>query len=389
MVNVWGGLDVGSDDLVRQEPNSKAVREQLRRAMQREAFGTAQIAAEFAARWGFRPRQAWRHARGMTQDEVAAQFNELIGDPLAPMSGKRISDFEAWPAAGVKPTLHTLSVLAEVYGTQPHLLVDFADFEAMSRTERTALRAHGDRSVLATSAVPVSPASGSGNFADVASAWSAYMKCCLAVVERGTYYCEEIDQLLTVLSRVIGALVCSDVGWLDVVVPVPASMPATAVPLAEGLVSEPGWLQVWASGVRRTNRPTQIPIQVNGIPWRGSGNAYVSRGIDYVGSFRGIYTSAEYGLAADVVSRVEAKYGYWRDECYFGALLAAAVSAPEPGASAVVGVLNLNFRTENPIGRGDTLEPGTSVAILDILEPALRLIGTAIQQHHQPRDGTP
>ncbi|MFX0574755.1 helix-turn-helix domain-containing protein, partial [Nocardia nepalensis] len=349
--------------------------------MQREDFSLEQIVVEFAVRWGFRPRQAWRHGHGMTQDEVAAEYNALIGDPQAPMSGKRISDFEAWPMGGVKPTLHTLSVLAQLFGTQPHLLVDFADYEAMTRTERVALRARDDNT--ADGALP--GAAITGATADTMSGWVAYVNCCVAIVERGTYYCEEIDELLAVLNRVIAALVCQDAAWLDVVVPVGALGSAAAVPLVEGLVSELGWLQVWASGVRRTTRPTLIPIQVNGTPWRGSGNAFLSRGIDYVGSFRGLYTASEYGLAPKVVSEIQARYDYWREECYFGALLAAAIRSPEPGSSDAVGVLNLNFRFENPVGDGDTLEPQRSVVILDVLEPALRLIGTAIQKHHQPR----
>jgi len=322
----------------------------------------------------------------MTQDEVAAEYNVLIGDPRAPMSGKRISDFEVWPVGGVKPPLHALSVLAKVYGTQPHQLVDFADYEAMTRTERAALRTYDHFTAGRDPEVPaVADASAS---ADIAHACAAYVKCCVAIIERRTYYRDEVDELLAVLNRVVTTSVCQDAAWLDVVVPVPSDPPTAAVPFVEGLVSEHGWLQVWASGVRRTTRPTLIPIQVNGTPWRGSGSAFLSQGIDYVGSFRGLYAASEYDLAPEVASEVEARYDYWRDECYFGALLAAAIRSPEPGASEVIGVLNLNFRFENPIGDGDTLEPQRSVTILEVLEPALRLIGTAIAMHHQPRDGT-
>ncbi|WP_157120950.1 helix-turn-helix domain-containing protein [Nocardia miyunensis] len=352
--------------------------------MQREGFAVEQIAREFGMRWGFRPRQAWRHVRGMTQDEVAAEFNEVLGDPRAPMSGKRISDFEAWPTGGVKPTVQTLSVLARLYGTQVHMLVDFADFEAMTRAERVALRAT-DPAVARADAVQESvSASSTADFADAAADWGAYVKCCVGIVERGTYYCEEIDELLATLNRVIAALVCRDVAWLDVVVPVQNPTPAgAAAPVADGVVSDLGWLQVWASGVRRTTRPSLIPIQVHGIAWRGSGNAFLSGGIDYVGSFRGLYSRAEYGLAPKVVSQIESRYEYWREECYFAALLAVAIRSPEPGVSDAVGVLNLNFTTENPVGDNDTLEPHRSAAILDILEPALRLISKAIARHQQ------
>lgn len=56
-----------------------------------------------------------------------------------------------------------------------------------------------------------------------------------------------------------------------------------------------------------------IPIQVNGVPRCGSGNAYLSRGIDYVGSFQGLYTTGEYGLEPEVVTKIEDRYRYWRD----------------------------------------------------------------------------
>ncbi|MFC9995729.1 hypothetical protein [Nocardia sp. NPDC127526] len=322
----------------------------------------------------------------MTQDEVAASYNDLIGDPQASMSGKRISDFEAWPIGGVKPTLHTLSVLARLYGTKPNLLVDFTDYEAMSLTERAALRAYESNAGPEAPANSPMTVAGIDEFADVASGWSAYLRCCLAIVERSTYFSEEVDELLAVLNRVIATLVCREAAWLDVVVPVHSVSPA-AVPLVEGLVSELGWLQVWASGVRRTTRPTLIPVQVNGIPWRGSGNAYLSRGIDYVGSFRGLYADPEYGLAPGLLSKIEARYRYWRDECYFGALLAVAIRTPEPGGSDALGVLNVNFRCENPIGENDTIDPQRSIAVMDILEPALRLIAVAIQKHHLPRSG--
>lgn len=98
-----------------------------------------EIAAEFALRWGFRPRQAWRHAHGLTQDEVAARYNQLLNNGQAPMTSKRISDYENWPDSGNKPTPKTLAILAKIYSTSASKLVDHYDRQKMTADERIAL----------------------------------------------------------------------------------------------------------------------------------------------------------------------------------------------------------------------------------------------------------
>ncbi|RZS30511.1 hypothetical protein EV193_11631 [Herbihabitans rhizosphaerae] len=92
-----------------------------------------------ATRWGYRPRPAWRHAHGWTQDEVAARYSQVVGDSSAAMTGKRISGYEAWPKGGNKPSLTALLVLARIYDTQPVKLIDQYDRERFSRQERAAL----------------------------------------------------------------------------------------------------------------------------------------------------------------------------------------------------------------------------------------------------------
>jgi transcriptional regulator with XRE-family HTH domain/tetratricopeptide (TPR) repeat protein len=98
-----------------------------------------EIAAEFALRWGFRPRQAWRHAYGWSQVEVADRYNQLRDDDQAPMTGRRISDYENWPYSGKKPTHKTLSMLAKIYSTSPLKLVDHDERQKMSAEERIEL----------------------------------------------------------------------------------------------------------------------------------------------------------------------------------------------------------------------------------------------------------
>lgn len=121
------------------QAGTKKHRDQLRTLMQDQGCTREQIAAEMARRFGFRPRQAWRHTHGWTQDEVAAAYNRLLDHDHAPMTGKRISDFEAWPHAGVKPTINTLAILAIIYGTTPSHLIDLDDRHALSTQDLITL----------------------------------------------------------------------------------------------------------------------------------------------------------------------------------------------------------------------------------------------------------
>lgn len=98
-----------------------------------------EIKAEFALRWGFRPRQAWRNAYGWTQDDVAARYNQLRDDDQASVTDKHISDWENWPYGGKKPIPKTLSVLAKIYDISPSKLVDQTDRQNMNADELIAL----------------------------------------------------------------------------------------------------------------------------------------------------------------------------------------------------------------------------------------------------------
>ena len=85
---------------------------------------------------GARPRQAWRYAAELSQREAAGRFNQLTGNPRAPMTGNRIGDFEQWPDGGVRPTIATLKILADAYGTTWDQLVDALDLAHMPESDR-------------------------------------------------------------------------------------------------------------------------------------------------------------------------------------------------------------------------------------------------------------
>ena len=108
------------------DSGAKPERDRLRQDMLSWGYTLEQIAAEMARRWRFRPRKAWRHAYGLSQDEVAEQVTQLFGTQV---SGKRISDYEVWPDGGAQPTPVFLAALARVYGTVPEKLLDFCDRE--------------------------------------------------------------------------------------------------------------------------------------------------------------------------------------------------------------------------------------------------------------------
>lgn len=122
------------------KPGGKEQRDRLRREMLTSGRTYEEIAREMAARWRLRPRLAWRHAHGLTQDEVVRRYNEALNDPSAAMTGKRISDYEAWPNGGSRPLPGILAILARIYSTAPSSLIDHLDQENMPPADVQAIR---------------------------------------------------------------------------------------------------------------------------------------------------------------------------------------------------------------------------------------------------------
>ncbi|MBV9445891.1 MAG: helix-turn-helix transcriptional regulator [Streptosporangiaceae bacterium] len=119
---------------VRHKPASKPYRDELRASLQ--ALGAqgsrlTELMARDLQQHGVRPRRAWRDAAELSQREAAERFNQLTGNPRAPMTGNRIGDFEKWPDGGARPTVATLKILADAYGTTWDQLVDTRDLAHM------------------------------------------------------------------------------------------------------------------------------------------------------------------------------------------------------------------------------------------------------------------
>lgn len=217
---------------------------------------------------------------------------------------------------------------------------------------------------------------------DVLDQYAKYINCHLDILAKGKYSRREIEDLLKILQGVIKSFVCQDTGWLDVMVPVRPTEADRPNLLMKCAGTGDIWLKVVFSGMRRTNEPTLIPTIVNKKPWRGSGNAFLSRGMDYVCSFQGRYSGRDYNLSKTLAKQMESQYSYWAQEHYFASLLAISIPASENDLSKSVGVLNFNFRRENALGVNDTLSPQQSDAILNILEPALHILAKAIRTHN-------
>ena len=110
------------------QPHSKAGRDALRQAMLTAGCSTEEIAAEMRARERLRAREAWRHAHGLTLQQVADQLDTRAPGPEGGgADASLISKWEKWPQGGRRPTLTSLARLADLYGCTLAQLVDFED----------------------------------------------------------------------------------------------------------------------------------------------------------------------------------------------------------------------------------------------------------------------
>ncbi|ABD12060.1 hypothetical protein ThrDRAFT_04277 [Frankia casuarinae] len=127
----------------------RAERDALRVALVDAGRTHGEIAEEFMARYGYRPRAAFRYAHGWSLTQAAGHINahaaDLNLDPLgrAAMTSPHLSEVENWPypSARRRPTPHALVLLASVYGTDVHSLVDVHDRARMRPADRLVIDA--------------------------------------------------------------------------------------------------------------------------------------------------------------------------------------------------------------------------------------------------------
>ncbi|MFD8782526.1 XRE family transcriptional regulator [Kitasatospora sp. NPDC059599] len=106
------------------------------------------------ARFGCRPREAWRHAHGWTLQEGADRFNSSVGAAGPATDASLLGKWERWPAAtGRRVTLPVLTVLADLYGASLEDLLDLEDRRALPESDLRLLR-HQTTGVPAAAAAP-------------------------------------------------------------------------------------------------------------------------------------------------------------------------------------------------------------------------------------------
>lgn len=136
----------------RPKPGSKIDRDTLRAEMAAGGAPFDAIAKEMRSRYGFRPREAWRHAHGLTLQQAADAFNNLSanrpGGPAADAS--LLGKWEKWPSSsGRRVTLTVLTVLADLYGCGLDDLLDLDDRRALPDADLRLLR-HRSTNPLST-----------------------------------------------------------------------------------------------------------------------------------------------------------------------------------------------------------------------------------------------
>jgi len=138
--------------------SQRAEERELREKMRDRGMTHRQIACEFARRYHYRSRAAWRHAHGWSLTEAAEQINAYAartglghGLTTVAMTSSHLCEMEGWPgddadgkAIGRRPTPYLVSLLAAVYGCTPTDLLDTADYQHLRQADRIVLGASPD-----------------------------------------------------------------------------------------------------------------------------------------------------------------------------------------------------------------------------------------------------
>ncbi len=127
--------------------------DELRARMRAVGMSHDEIAIEFARRYRLRPRTAHRVAHGWTQQQAAGHLNAhaarigLDSNGAAPtMTSPKLSELENWPLPDRRrPTPQVLALLAEVYDTSVHNLIDLDDRENMPLADLMVISKIGKR----------------------------------------------------------------------------------------------------------------------------------------------------------------------------------------------------------------------------------------------------
>ncbi|MEV4040409.1 helix-turn-helix domain-containing protein [Streptomyces umbrinus] len=119
----------------RPKPGSKADRDALRYDMTAVGCTITDIALEMRTRYGIRPREAWRHARGWTLQEAADRITQVSsqhrGEAVA-ADASLLAKWEKWPGPSARrPTPSVLLAMADAFTCRVEDLLDLDDRRAM------------------------------------------------------------------------------------------------------------------------------------------------------------------------------------------------------------------------------------------------------------------
>lgn len=190
------------------------------------------------------------------------------------------------------------------------------------------------------------------------------------------------DEYAKHIGDVVRQYVHPDASWVDIMVSVPSDRAASSGRLKltpeTPYEASPQWLVVIASEIPRTTKPRLIPIAIRGRPWRGSGAAFFSHGIDYVDHMASRMPLHSYALnSPQEAPRILEQYKKWERDHAFASLVSLAITSSSPTNSAI-GVLNIHFETKCPFGRRDALTPTDAILLKNTLQPHLAYLAHMI-----------
>ena len=108
-------------------------------ALRAKRFTWDQIADVIALVHEVGPLRCYRLAHGRTAVDVVDELNALDPAGTATLREGRLYDFEAWPAAGRRPTARVLALLAQVYQTRARNLLTGEVFATYSAHDRDVI----------------------------------------------------------------------------------------------------------------------------------------------------------------------------------------------------------------------------------------------------------
>ncbi|MFD0593886.1 helix-turn-helix domain-containing protein [Catellatospora coxensis] len=136
----------------------------LRAELTERGTSVARVAAVVRTRFNVNSRVAFRNAVGMTQQQVAEQWN-MLWPSDRPLTHKQVSYWEAWPSAsGRPPSIEDLNRLARIYQCSAADLLDGDDFTADDAASQAGSEPVGAAVTVAERSLRVQPPTSSAGW---------------------------------------------------------------------------------------------------------------------------------------------------------------------------------------------------------------------------------